>query len=139
MTMLPFNRLFPDRSKSDARALRVRWAHGGLPVDDFVLVEHYCALPGCDCRRVLLGVVRASTRAHVATINYVFGTAGDPGGPAGAGASLDTKNTQSELSNELLALFVESCVGDPRYVDQIEEHYRLWRQIIEDPTRRKRT
>ncbi len=134
MTMLPFNLLFPDVARDEARALLVRWPHGGLPVDSYVLVEHYCAEPGCDCRRVLLGVIRASTRAHVATLSYDFGAPGrhGVGGRPGV-ASLDSKNPQSELAPELLGFFQETCLSDRLYTSRLEVHYALWRAVVEDP------
>ena len=128
MQMLPLHCAFPERAKADARALLVRWPHGGLPVDDFVLVEHLCATPGCDCRRVVLGVVRASTRAHVATLVHAF----DP--PPVGTTTLDDRSPQSDLAKDLLSFFVETCASDPRYVALLEEHYRLWRLAVEEPS-----
>lgn len=127
MTLLPFHAAFPERAKADARALLVRWPQGALPKDDFVLVEHFCALPGCDCRRVVLGVIQASTRLHVATIEHAFEPA-----PEGR-STLAEGHPQSSLSDELLALFVDSCASDPRYRAQVAEHYRMWRERVEGP------
>lgn len=130
MSMRPFSLLFPELAKEDARALLVRWPNGGLPVDTYVLVEHFCATRGCDCRRALLGVIRASTRAHVATLAVAFGTGGSDGSPVET--SLDPNNPQSELSNELLTFFVETCASDLQYTRRLAAHYTMWRQVVED-------
>jgi hypothetical protein len=131
MTMLPFNLLFPDVAKDEARALLVKWPQGDLPVDTYVLVEHFCAEASCDCWRAALGVIRASTREHVATLSCTF----DPAVPdtVPARAELDARNPQSTISQPLLELFRESCADDPAYVARLERHYTMFRKVVNDP------
>ena len=56
MPMVPFAKF--DRATAEAEIRNIHVVDspslpGGLPADDFALMESYCDEPDCDCRRVM--------------------------------------------------------------------------------------
>jgi hypothetical protein len=95
--------------------------------ETFVFREFYCALPGCDCRRVVLIVMWVEERRNVATIHYAFDASRrnepritlEPGGP------------QSEHSPMLLAWFSETIANEPVHRKRLLRHYEMWRHFVD--------
>src|SRR3989442_8055129 len=56
MRMVMFAGLFHEVAVRQAVTLRVAPRGKRLPVEDYILREYYCDVPGCDCRRVVLDV-----------------------------------------------------------------------------------
>jgi hypothetical protein len=118
-----------------------------VPPGEYGFLELYCDEPHCDCRRVVLQVLRSDTGARVwATINYGWETIdfyerwfhGDRAGAADmAGATLDPLNEQSEHSDGLLRLFRDVVLRDAAYVERLKRHYRLFK-ATKRPARRDR-
>src|SRR5437773_11140809 len=60
----------PELRPRQTRALRVT-ARKELPDGDYGFLELYCDEPGCDCRRVMIDVLREDTEDKIwATLNY---------------------------------------------------------------------
>jgi len=57
MRMVKFAGLFPDVAKRQVVLLWVDPHGKRLPVKDYAALEYYCAVPGCDCRRVVLDLI----------------------------------------------------------------------------------
>jgi len=121
--MVPFAQRFPDIARLETRTAMVGPDDTELPEDDYTFVESYCADPSCDCRRVLVAVLSARQRAHVATINHAFDPSADD--VEEYQTYLDPLNPQSDLSPALLELFEEVILRDEVYCRRLERHYDL--------------
>ncbi len=60
MPMIPFMEKFPELAAAETRSARVA-GHESLPDGDYGFFELYCNEPGCDCRRVIVTVLREDT------------------------------------------------------------------------------
>ena len=71
MPMTPFMERFPELAVRETRSVTVT-GRQDLPDGEYGFVELYCDEPGCDCRRVMIDVLRPETgwRKIWATINY---------------------------------------------------------------------
>src|SRR2546426_1807799 len=113
-TLFPYTTLF--RSKE-------------LPDGDYGFIELYCDEPGCDCRRVMIDVLRPETGWSEiwATISYGWesldfyrkwgGAASDP--IEMKGPYLDPLNPQTTYSSALLNLF-RFLLQSPDYVQRLK-------------------
>src|SRR5206468_2710909 len=77
--MKPFHSLFPELAQREVRCLHIgpapeAEAHRApvLPSDEYLYVECYCGELACDCRRVLLQVLRRGAMDTVLA-NIVYG------------------------------------------------------------------
>jgi hypothetical protein len=138
MPMIPFMEKFQAQGARETRSILVS---GGmaLPSGEYGFIELYCNEPGCDCRRVMINVLRPETgwKKTWATIGYGWETADfykkwcpleDPASLQGP--YLDPLNPQSEYSPILLEIF-ESILESPDYRQRIKEHYRLFRDAVD--------
>ena len=72
--MVPFCARFRELAFREMRVVGVA-RFRTLPPGEYGLLEFYCDEPGCDCRRVILQVLRTDTGERVwATINYGWET-----------------------------------------------------------------
>ena len=140
MPMTPFLERFPERGARETRSVTVR-GMPPLPDGDYGFIELYCNEPHCDCRRVMVVVLRPETgwRRFWATINYGWESrefyqrwAQAPGGDESEwqGPFLDPLSTQSRYAPALLELF-QSLLQSPPYVERLKSHYRLFRAAVE--------
>ena len=140
MPMIPFVEKFRELGSRETRSLTVV-GRDDLPDGDYGFMELYCNEPGCDCRRVMVVVVRPETgwNKFWATINYGWESpdfyrkwAKDPSlDPAQLkGPFLDPLAAQSKFSPVLLELF-EFLVQSPDYVRRLRDHYQLFRAAVE--------
>ena len=139
MPMIPFMEKFPELAVAETRSARVA-GHDSLPDGDYGFFELYCNEPGCDCRRVIVTVLREDTgwRRIWATISYGWETPdfyrkrlGPLVGPDDwQGPSLDPLNPQTQYSAELLNLF-RSLIRSPDYVQRLRRHYEIFRAAVE--------
>jgi hypothetical protein len=74
MPMIPFMERFPEVGARETRSVRVPQRQD-LPEGEYGFVELYCDEPGCDCRRVMIDVLRPETGWSKvwATISYGWG------------------------------------------------------------------
>ena len=71
MPMIPFMERFPELGARETRSVTVPQRQD-LPEGEYGFVELYCNQPGCDCRRVMIDVLRPETGWSKvwATISY---------------------------------------------------------------------
>ena len=133
MAMVPFYSRFRELAFAETRSVTTR-AYGSLPDAAYAFLEFYCDEPTCDCRRVLLQVVREGTGTRVwATINFGWESPafyhkwspGDPDSSQNSGSYLDPLNPQTEHSNAILELFRSVLQIDIEYVRRLKRHYQL--------------
>lgn len=131
MPMVPFFSKVGERAFKEMRTLVVLEGKA-LPSGPYGLLEFYCDEVDCDCRRVLLKVIRPDTGEEVwATINFgwetpkYYRTWSRDGEMANemAAASLEPFGPQTKYSAELLALFVDYVQPNAAYVARLKKHY----------------
>lgn len=127
--MMPFDHVFTDVAERESRVIQAT-DRAGTPAT-FLFREFYCADPGCDCRRVVLHVHWVEEKCIAASINYAFAPSKRRDEPQ---IYLDPLNPQSEVSEELLALFSEMIGKDRAYRERLIRHYKMWKQVVDDPS-----
>jgi preprotein translocase subunit SecA len=132
MTMVAFHTLFPDVAETEGRAV-TPFEDKDLPSQTFLFLEAFCAVPNCDCRRVILNVIDAGSSEHVTTINYAFEPPESPDDDLGQ-MFLDLLNPQSQFSGAFLDLFKGMIASDRDYHRRLVRHYTMWKTVIDDPT-----
>ena len=140
MPMTPFMERFPELGARETRSVTVT-GRQDLPDGEYGFVELYCDEPGCDCRRVMLDVLRPDTGWSKiwATINYGWeslqfykkwgGAFIDPAQLKGP--FLDPLNAQTQYAPTLLELF-RFLLRSPDYVQRLRNHYQLFRAAVEE-------
>jgi hypothetical protein len=139
MPMTPFVERFPEVGARETRSVTVTHRQD-LPDGEYGFVELYCDEPDCDCRRVMIDVLRPETGwSEVwATISYGWesldfyrkwgGAATDP--IEMKEPYLDPLNPQTKYSFALLNLF-RFLLQSPDYVERLKQHYQLFRDSVE--------
>jgi len=138
MPMTPFVERFLEVGASETRS---RVTHQqDLPDGEYGFLELYCDEPGCNCRRVMINVLRPETgwSRIWATIGYGWESLDfyrKWGGPANdpvelQGPFLDPLNPQTEYSPALLNLF-RLLLESPAYVERFQRHYQMFRDSVE--------
>ena len=127
MAMIPFMQRFPEVGARETRCVTVPQRQS-LPQGDYGFVEFYCDEPDCDCRRVMIDVLRPETGGSKvwATISYGwesldFYRQWDGGGSDPVqikGPYLDPLNPQTKYSSALLDLF-RFLIQSPEYVARL--------------------
>jgi hypothetical protein len=130
--MVPFYFMFEEVAAKETRTAVIPGANRfGLPTGSYAFHELYCVVPGCDCRRAMLWVMRDEELTPVATINHAF----TPDQDRDIGLEqtfLDPLNPQSARSQGALRLFSEEiCTAE--YQARLERHYRLVKDAVDDP------
>jgi hypothetical protein len=144
--MTPFLERFPELGARETRSLTVA-GRNDLPDGNYGFLELYCNEPHCDCRRVMVFVLRPDTGWNQwATINYGWesldfyqkwarSSSRDPF--PWQGPFLDPLAAQTKYSPALLDLF-KFLLQAPDYVQRLKNHYRLFRAAVEDDPPRRR-
>jgi hypothetical protein len=139
MPMALFMERFPEAGARETKSVTVT-NRQDLPDGEYGFLEFYCNEPGCDCRRVMIDVLRPETGWSKiwATISYGWesldfyrkwgGTASDP--IQTKGPYLDPLNPQSKYSPALLNLF-RFLLQSPDYVERLKGHYQMFRDSLE--------
>ncbi|HEY6372440.1 MAG TPA: hypothetical protein VIX37_17820 [Candidatus Sulfotelmatobacter sp.] len=139
MPMIPLIEKFPDLGARETRSVTVAQRQD-LRDGEYGFVELYCNEPGCDCRRVMIDVLRPETGWSKiwATISYGWeslefyrkwgGSHSDPSETQGP--YLDPLNPQTEYSPALLNLF-RFLVQSPDYVVRLQRHYQMFRRSVD--------
>lgn len=139
MPMTPFMERFPDVGARETRSVTVT-QQDDLPHGEYGFLEFYCDEPGCDCRRVIISVLRPETGWNTiwATIGYGWESldfyrkwskaSSDP--VEMKGPYLDPLNPQTMYSPALLNLF-RFILQSPGYVKRLKRHYRMFRDSVE--------
>ena len=139
MPMIPFMQRFPGVGARETRSVTVLQRQD-LPEGEYGFVERYCDEPGCDCRRVMIDVLRPETGWGKvwATISYGWESldfyrkwgVGDSDPIQIQGPYLDPLNPQTQYSSALLNLF-RFLVQSPEYVARLQRHYQMFRESID--------
>jgi len=139
MPMTPFMKRFPEVGARETRSVTVAQRHD-LPDGEYGFLEFYCDEPDCDCRRVMIDVLRPETgwRKIWATISYGWesldfyrkwgGVHSDP--IEMKGPYLDPLNPQTKYSSALLNLF-RFLIQSPDYVERFQRHYQMFRESVD--------
>lgn len=109
--MVIFGQLFQEIAEKETRVV-TPLGDSKLGRESYALVDLYCVAPDCDCRRVMINVIRDRDTKHLATVNWAF----DPNDPD-RGPFLDPLNVQSEVAADLIEL-VKEQLADRRYVER---------------------
>ncbi len=143
MPMTPFVHRFPELGARQTRSVTVH-GRADLPDGDYGFFEPYCSEPHCDCRRVMVVVLRPETgwTRFWAAINYGWESrefyqkwAGAPAWDRNSwqGPFLDPLAAQTPYAPALLELF-QWLLQSPDYIERLKIHYRLFRASVEqDP------
>jgi hypothetical protein len=139
MPMTPFMQRFREVGARETRSVTVG-QQPDLPDGEYGFLEFYCDEPGCDCRRVVIQVLRPETGWSKvwATIGYGWesldfyqrwgGAHSDP--VEMKGPYLDPLNPQTRYSDALLDLF-RFVVLSPAYVERLQQHYQMFRESVD--------
>jgi hypothetical protein len=139
MPMIPFTERFPEVGARETRSVTVPQRQD-LPEGEYGFAELYCDEPACDCRRVMIDVLRPETGWSKVwpTISYGWesldfyrqwgGTGSDP--VQIKGPYLDPLNPQTKYSSALLNLF-RFLVQSPEYVARLQRHYQMFRESVD--------
>ncbi len=129
--MVLFHSLFPEIAEKETRTITIM-EPDLLPAGQYAFVENYCTEANCDCRRVLVNVIRLGSKRIWATINfgwesmeYYQSWSTGISELEGKGPFLDPLCEQSELAPELMNLFEETCLRDPEYIVRLARHYGM--------------
>jgi hypothetical protein len=139
MPMIPFMERFPDLAARETRSVTVA-GRIDIPDGDYGFLELFCDEPDCDCRRVMIVVLRSDTEWNKiwASINYGWesiefykrwgGSWVDVS--TAKGPFLDPLNPQTPYSPTLLNLF-RFLLQSPEYAQRLQTHYRIFRQTVD--------
>jgi hypothetical protein len=134
-----FHRKFPEVAEAETQAI-IASDHSTLPPGRYPLIELYCDESGCDCRRVMINVVREKTRTIEAQIAYGW----EPRGyyvkwmgddepdviDAVKGPAFNIGGPLTDLSDVLLE-HVREMLTDRAYIDRLKRHYAMFRDAVE--------
>lgn len=145
MPMTPFMERFKELGASETRSLTIT-GRDDLPDGEYGFIELYCNEPDCDCRRVMVAVLRPETGWKFwATINYGWESVEFyqkwSGAPAQdrflwQGPFLDPLAEQTQYSPVLLDLF-KFLLESPDYVQRLKNHYQLFRAAVEEESTKR--
>jgi hypothetical protein len=145
MPMTPFMERFPELAARETRSVTLR-DRDDLPNGEYGFIEFYCDEPHCDCRRVMVVVLRPETGWKFwAAINYGWESvefyrrwAGAPPSDDSPwqGPVLDPLTEPTPYAPALLELF-KFILQSPGYVPRLQKHYQLFRAAVEEEAVRK--
>jgi len=70
MPFQAFFHLFPEIAFAETRSVTLLEPQYGLPAGEYAFAEQFCNDPGCDCRRVIFGVLQKGRRDPIAHIGW---------------------------------------------------------------------
>jgi hypothetical protein len=125
MAMRPFGEWFPQLGKDECRVVWLPDGAEDIPADGYALLEYYCDEPDCNCRRVILNVVRASTMQSVGMINYGLYSDALPVGPF-----LDPLHPRARFADSVLQMVDDMVLSDAQYLARLRRHHDMFRARI---------
>jgi hypothetical protein len=139
MPMTPFAERFRELGARETRSVIVP-DKAELPSGEYGFFELYCNEPNCDCRRVVIIVLRPQTGWKPwAVINYgwesrkfyrKWAKAPTSDRSEWQGPELDPLNIQGPHAPVLLDLF-KWLLESPDYVQRLKKHYQLFREAVD--------
>jgi hypothetical protein len=143
MPMIPFLERFPELGARETPSVTVAQP-SDLPEGEYGFLELYGDELGCDCRRVMIDVLRPETGWSKiwATISYGWESLNFYRQWGGAGSDpieikgpyLDPLNPQTKYSSALLNLF-RFLLQSSEYVERLKRHYQIFRDSVEQGDR----
>jgi len=131
---------FPELGARETRSV-IAPDKAELPSGKYSFVELYCDEPNCDCRRVVVAVLRPDTDWKFwAVINYGWESvkfykkwARAPAWDRSdwQGPELDPLSEHTPYAPVLLDLF-KWLLQSPDYVERLKRHYRLFRTAVDE-------
>ena len=148
MPFVPFHDFDPELAERETRSITLPEPSGGLPAGDYGMLEMYCDDKGCDCRRVLFLVVSSQFRKPLAVVNYGWESLEFYAnwGPFDRskemalelkGPNLNIGSPQSPLAPSVLELIEDVLLPDPAYIQRLQRHYHMVRQVVDHKTTRQ--
>ncbi len=142
-----FYKSFPKIAENQTRVITLlEQSDFDLPDGEYAFTEMYCNEKGCDCRRVFFNVIyeRKQVAATIAygweSPEYYVRWMGDDD-PAVIeqlkGPTTSMIGPQSDMAGEILEMLKKLLLTDRRYIERIKEHYRLFRERIDNPPRKR--
>ena len=150
MPHIPMYDLLPELAEKETRTITVQENKLGIPPCEYGLVEMYCNDKNCDCRKVLLNVITPHNMKTVAMIDYgweelEYYKKWMQGGTNREleevdlylveemkGPSLSPMGPQDESAVDIFGLIKNVTLKDEAYVDRIKEHYKLFREKVDE-------
>jgi len=147
MPYVMFYKHFPQVAVNQTRVITLlQQTEFDLPAGEYAFTEMYCDEKGCDCRRVMFSVIYNRTQI-AATIAYGWESPeyyarwmgdNDPNGIEQLkGPTTSMLSPQSEKADEILKMLKSLVLTDEKYVERLKEHYRMFRERIDKPRRRR--
>jgi hypothetical protein len=142
MSHKPFGELFPEIAGKETRVITVTDERvTRLPRGEYGLIELYCTDPDCDCRNVYIQVVQEDFPGPLATISFGWESLAYYKEWMGAGSedelltdfkgpALAPGARQSQYARDWLGIFKDTIQTDKEYVNRLQRHYRLVKDII---------
>lgn len=125
LELAPYQMLYPV-SQEGVYELLLESKMGKAGKGSYLFVEAYCLLPGCDCRRVSLFVLKGRRSKPVAVIEFGF----DPDHPA-AGPFLNENEKQSAEAKDLMHIFVAEINANPDWLKGMYQRYKQVRKLVD--------
>ena len=142
MQFIPLFQKCPEVADSETRSIFLFNEHEyGIPKGQYAYIENYCNDSKCDCRKVMINVVRidGENSEIIATIGFgwegvEYYTKWLHGNSEVAkemvGASIELGAPQSQYSKACLAMVKNHCLNDAVFSNRLKQHYQLFKQAI---------
>jgi hypothetical protein len=145
--MTPFHNICPATAQAESRSIHVLESDPHLPVGVYLLMEFYCPDHKCDCRRVILRILKVDgedgwdpNQPPEATLTYGWASRTHCRKWFGGNISeeeidfhltlnLELLSAQSPRAEHWLKLVRSIFARDPAYVERLGKHYRLMRSV----------
>jgi len=147
MPYVPFYNLFPKIAEKQTRVITLFGkSEFDLPAGEYAFIEMYCNEKGCDCRRVFFNVFynRKQVAAMIAygwePLEFYARWMGEDDPEVIEqlkGPTTSMLGPQSEKAGQVLEMLKKLVLTDEKYIERIKEHYRLFREQIDKPRRRR--
>lgn len=148
MEFVAFHDYFPELAEQETRSFIVL-NDPRLPEGSYALIEQYCNIPGCDCRRVMFSVFSSHSRQIEAIIAYGWeeaefyarwmgGYADEAEIEELQGPVLNRMSRQSKWAPAILEVVRETALSDALYVERLKRHYRLFKAHLKKGTGQRR-
>ena len=147
MPFVMFYKYFPKVAENQTRVITLfKQTEFDLPPGEYAFTELYCDEKGCDCRRVMFNVIydRKQVAAVIAygweSDTFYARWMGDDDPDMVEqlkGPTTSMLGPQSEKSGQILEMFKRMILTDAKYIDRLKEHYRMFRERIDKPRRRR--
>ena len=159
MAYVQLYELLPDVAMKETRTITAFEPNAfNVPPGEYGLVEMYCNDEACDCQRVFLAVISSVTQKPVAVITFgwesrqfyskwfnrgenIAFSAMNPLDQEAVnymyGIHLSEADCQSPIAQAILRMVTDQALNDKAYVDRLKQHYKLFREKVDENYRNK--